>query len=386
MRSLLILSLLMSAPVLAETADAPIVLAKRSKTKKQKAEEEAAAKAAEEAARVAAEEEAKRIEAEKAEAAEAAAKAEAERIEKERAEAAARAKAASEKAAAEAEEARGLDARMRRLSDKLARAIKGLPGDHRDQTYAVSAFDEAGEEVTQRRLGVVVGDMLLTNLARDHRFSLTERSQLKAVLDEQALAGLGAVDPEKAAEIGKLVGARALVVGDVSDSGESFIVNARVVDAETAKVLAGETAELPKEELIAFSADAVVLRSKAGALFRSAVAPGWGQVYNREPIKAAVFGGSVAVLALTTIGVTTSAVITHGAYTDFTPSDLPAGTAATPQNIESHVSGLRESAGLQYTTAATLGGITAAAWALTALEAYLSGTDVESLDAALARY
>src|SRR5690606_27037514 len=86
-------------------------------------------------------------------------------------EAAARAAAVSQNAV----EATGLDARARRLSDEIARAIKRLPGDHRDQHFAVVPFTENDEESKSRRLGLVVSDMVLTNLARDHRINLIER-------------------------------------------------------------------------------------------------------------------------------------------------------------------------------------------------------------------
>ncbi len=365
------------------TSDGAVQLARKSKQKARK-EKEAAEAAAAEAARVAAEEEARL-------AAEAAAKqAEEEQKAKLAAEETARQAAAADaqKRAALAQqnavEARGLDARARRLSDEIARAIKRLPGDHRDHSFAVVPFAENDEESKSRRLGLVVSDMILTNLARDHRINLIERGRLSVVLEEQAFEATGAVDPAKAAEVGKLLGARGLVVGEVTDTGEAFRIGARVLDMETGGILAASEATLPKEELIAFSADAVVLRSKAGGFFRSLVAPGWGQIYNREPVKAGIVAGGVGALALTTAVVTTTALLTHNAYTTFTPDSLPEGVSATHDNVSKTVVGLRDSANLQYTAAGVLLGLTASAWIVGALDAYLSGTDVDTLDDALA--
>lgn len=395
-QSLLLLSLTLAlaspAPATTTTTtagDTPAVSSERPalarKTRKQR---EAERKAAEEAAAAqkAAEEEAARKAAED----QARKKAEEEMKAKLAAEEAARQKAAEEaqKRAAEAEqnavEARGLDARARRLSDELARAIKRLPGDHRDHTFAVVPFAENDEESRSRRLGLVVSDMVLTNLARDHRINLIERGRLSVVLEEQAFQMTGAVDPAKAAEVGKLLGARGLVVGEVTDTGDAFRIGARVLDMETAAVLAASEATLPKEELIAFSADAVVLRSKTGAFFRSVVAPGWGQLYNKEPVKAGIVAGGVGALALSTAVLTTTALLTHNAYTTFTPQSLPEGVSATHENVSKTVVGLRESANLQYTAAGVLLGLTATAWAVGALDAYLSGVDVDTLDDALA--
>lgn len=384
------------SPVVEASAEAPL-LARRARgkgaaTKKKKraskAEQEAEKKAAEEAAQKAAEEERVRLEEEARKQAEAALQqklaAEEQKRKEEAERAAEEARKRAEQAASEAAEARGLDARVRRLTDALARTLKRLPGDVRDQSFAVMPFAENGEESKSRQLGLVVSDLVVTNLARDHRVSLTERGQLRLIFEEQALGAMGAVDDKQAAQVGKLAGARALVVGEVDDLGDAFRVGARVVDAESGEVLGADEVKLPKEELIAFSADAVVLRSRSGAAFRSLVAPGWGQLYNREPIKAGIVGGAVGVLALATGVTLTTAAITHANYSGFRPDQLK-GVAATQENISATVTGLRQAANAQYTAAAILGGVTAAAWLGGALEAYLSGTDVESLDDALAK-
>lgn len=357
--------------------DDDVRLARKKTRKELKAEAQAAQAAAEEEARVQAEEQAKK-DAEEAE------KARLAKEEEQRQAAANEAARQAASAKSSVVEAQGLDARVRRLSDELARVIKRLPGDHRDSSFAVVPFGENDEESKSRRLGLVVSDVVLTNLARDHRINLVERGRVGVILQEQSFQATGAVDPAKAAEVGKLLGARGLVVGEVTDTGDAFRISARVLDMETAAVLGAAESTLPKEELIAFSADAVVLRSKSAAFFRSAVAPGWGQLYNREPVKAGIVGGAVGVLALSTGVLATTALLTHNAYTTFTPEKLPPGTSATRDNVSSTVVGLRESANVQYTVAGVLLGLTATAWLVGALDAYISGVDVDTLDEALA--
>lgn len=291
-------------------------------------------------------------------------------------------------------EATGLDARVRRLSDQLALAIKRLPGDHRFEPSSVMPFAEVGEETRARQLGAVVSDLVLVNLSRDHRMALTERSQLDQVLQEQALAELGVTDPQKAAEVGGIAGARAVVVGEIADVGGSFKVTARVVDTTTAQVVGAVEADLPKEELIALSADAVVLKSKAGAFFRSLVAPGWGQVYNQEPVKAGFVGGGVAALAGTTLvagalGLSSFLLYSggHPDTNDFYPwlfLDF-SGQKSTREVREQRLNALYLTANAGLWTAIGLGGVTAVAWGLGAVEAYASGIDVDSIDDALLR-
>lgn len=298
--------------------------------------------------------------------------------------------------AVDAAPAQGLDARARKLSDDLAVAIKRIPGDHRDQRFAVMPFAEIGEEAKQRQLGLVVADLVVTNLARDHRVPLVERAALQRIVEEQALGQTGAVDEAQAAQVGKLAGARGMVLGQVADAGDTFLVTARVVDAETAAVLATAEMAVPKAELVAFSAKSLVLRSKSGAMFRSLVLPGWGQAYNDEPVKAVVVGGTTGTLVVATI-----ATLGLASFTGFLvypriglKRDAPAGDffdatfvprGDTPAETQRLAVQARDLGNLEFALGAGFAGLAVAAWALGAIDAYASGVDVESLDAALAR-
>ncbi len=388
---------LLSAPGLAHQApaaglDAPEGRLAKRKPRKSKAEIEAEKKAAEEAAEKAAAAQ----EQQKAEA-EAAARAEAERAAAEQAAAAAAAEQKAAQAAADAarekqlaaanaaQEARGLDARTRRLSDALALSLKRLPGDHRDQRFAVLPFDDVSDEAKQRQLGLVVSDLVVTNLVRDHNLPLVERARLSAVIGEIALGQTGAIEAGQAVEYGGVLGVRALVTGQIADAGNNFKVTTRVLDVESGAVLLAEETDLPKEELIAVSTEAVVLKSKAGAFFRSAVAPGWGQVYNAEPVKAGLVIGAVGALAAVTLVSAGVATYFTGAYLFWDRESQPDKDTLTFAQQKQRLDGLRTTANAAWGVGAVFAGLTGIAWGSGALEAYLSGTDVESLDAALIR-
>ena len=281
--------------------------------------------------------------------------------------------------------ARGLDARLRALADQLALPLKRLPGDHRDQRFAVLPFASVGAEAEQRSLGLVVSDALVTNLARDHRLPIVERAALARILDEQALGQSGALDDGQAAAVGKLAGARALIIGSVADAGDVFTVTLRAVDIDSAVIIEGTAHEmqLPKAELVALSADAVVLRSKSGAMFRSIVLPGWGQAYNDDLLKAGVVGGGVGTLVAASLG---AAAI--GGWLRFSLYPTLGSRAEDKQlssaELAQRIVDTRTLGEGSLIAAGVLAGLTAAAWGAGALDAYLSGTDVESLDAALA--
>jgi TolB-like protein len=218
-------------------------------------------------------------------------------------------------------EARSLDVQLRKLADVLAKRLDELPGELRYQHVAVLPFEEIGSTTKDKKLGLLVASELTTLLARDHGLLLVERSQLTKVVDELALGQTGLTDPSKSAEVGKLAGAQDLVVGTVGEAGDRYVVDARVVEAETGKVTAAEQTSLPAADLVALSAEAVVLRSRTDAVYRSLILPGWGQFYNREPIKGAVVLGA-EVVALALAGV--FQLQASKAQTDY--NNLPAGS------------------------------------------------------------
>lgn len=108
------------------------------------------------------------------------------------------------------------------------------------------------------RLGTAASDILVTELARTERFVLIERAELDRLLSEQKLGLTGAVDPATAAQMGKILGAAAIIVGSVSQFGvktegsdllitaskrqiAEATVDARIIDVETARILHAET-------------------------------------------------------------------------------------------------------------------------------------------------
>lgn len=277
----------------------------------------------------------------------------------------------------------GMDARMRALADSLALQLKRLPGDHRDQRFAVVPFENVGDETVERSLGLVVSDMVTTDLARDHRVPLVERSLLGKVMEELALQQSGAIADQQVLELGKMTGARALVVGRVADAGNEFVVAARAVDAESGAVLVAEEARVPKAELVAFSAKAVVLRSRSGAAFRSAVLPGWGQSYNDQPVKGVLLGVTTGGLALATVVLGSHAL--YGSLVEY-PAAGRVGDSAklSAEEKAAYVESIRVRANAEGVAAQVLAVVTAGVWMLNIADAYLSGTDVENLDAALA--
>jgi TolB-like protein len=188
----------------------------------------------------------------------------------------------------------GVDVAMRRLADQLAVGFAKMPGSARYRRLAVLPFAEVGPEARKRELGALVSAELSTDLRQNQGLLLVERARVGALMAEMKLGEMGVVDPATAPRLGKLADAQALVLGTVADAGDRFLVNARVVATETAETLSSASESVSAGTLIALSSEAVVLRSKKDAVFRSLLVPGWGQAYNRQPVKSAVFGALAA--------------------------------------------------------------------------------------------
>jgi len=90
------------------------------------------------------------------------------------------------------------------------------------------AGNEAAKEVV-----TTVQEMFCTGFVESKRFIVVERAQIEKILKEKQFVGTGEVDSETAKYLGKILGVRFLLIGSASKLGQSFEIDARLVDAET---------------------------------------------------------------------------------------------------------------------------------------------------------
>ena len=76
-----------------------------------------------------------------------------------------------------------------------------------------------------------VQDILYTNLIQ-RGMTVIEREKMEQVMEELAKSFSGMIDSATAAEIGKMLGVEAVIVGTVADMGDSVDLRARLVDVE----------------------------------------------------------------------------------------------------------------------------------------------------------
>ncbi|MBI2571660.1 MAG: hypothetical protein HYV63_32015 [Candidatus Schekmanbacteria bacterium] len=171
------------------------------------------------------------------------------------------------------------------LSPQLARAA----GKFR---IAVVEFENrAGNQ--WGRLGSGASDMLATELVKTGQFSVIEREKLQAVLNEQALGMSGAITPQSAAQVGRLLGVQAIVTGAVTEFGESqsgvsgggyfgvskreyrAAVDVRIVDTGSGEIVfadnAASTDSIANVSVMGFGGGGEWDEQKAGQVMRGAI-------------------------------------------------------------------------------------------------------------------
>ncbi|RKX83721.1 MAG: hypothetical protein DRP58_08265, partial [Spirochaetes bacterium] len=92
----------------------------------------------------------------------------------------------------------------------------------------------------------VIYEYIVDVVNRANRFTLVERSALQAALKEMEISSSGMVDDSTAAAIGKLAGAKYILIANlIIDDGITYL-SARIVAVETGQV--SDTAMLQKED------------------------------------------------------------------------------------------------------------------------------------------
>ncbi len=252
------------------------------------------------------------------------------------------------------------------LADDVQAAMQAIPGEPRYQRVAVLAFDGASPEVQASGIDRALQGALIDAL-QARGFLVVERQQVNAVLDQVA-AGLG---DESAPQYGSLLDAQAVVMGSIAAAGEVFVVSARVVGTDDGKVVGTASTQLQREGAISLASNAIETKSALDAMFRSAVAPGWGQFYNQEPIKGGVVGVLAYGGAATTVALAVASGVAAYVYLTYVPDKSLTAEQQAAQVVGRRVLG----SALMWTTLGAAA-FTAVAWGAGAADAFIVGLDL----------
>jgi TolB-like protein len=106
-------------------------------------------------------------------------------------------------------------------------------------SIAVLPFE--GNSETAKYQDAVTNEMI-NELVNLRRFRVIERSAIDKIVSEQKIQASGFVDDKTAVKLGKIAGADALVIGNISLTGSAVKISARLVDVETGETLIAQDA------------------------------------------------------------------------------------------------------------------------------------------------
>ena len=128
----------------------------------------------------------------------------------------------------------------------LAKAVASAASAHKIKRVAVVPF--TGPRGNATFSGSIVSERLVIQILARGELDVVERRFLEKVLEEQRLGVFGIMDPGTVKTLGKVLGVDAILTGTVVElKGERVEVNARLINTETAQVLAASSARMEKD-------------------------------------------------------------------------------------------------------------------------------------------
>jgi TolB-like protein len=118
-------------------------------------------------------------------------------------------------------------------------------------SVGVPPFDVGAADTSIAPLAYGLADLLTTDLARSGKIQVVDRLRLDAVLREIRLVKSGRVDTTTAPRVGRMVQARRLVLGSLSEQGDGELaIDARIADIGSGAVRTAVSAHAPLEQIL----------------------------------------------------------------------------------------------------------------------------------------
>ena len=265
--------------------------------------------------------------------------------------------------AAQASSARTLDVRTAAayLADVIAEGVEDRGINIKSHRIAVPPAQATGAAKEARLDRFVQSEM--TSALRARGFLVVERARLGAAMDQMALQELSGT--ERVAELGQLLGAQSLLLAQVAEAGTTFIISVRAVAVATGDVWGAGSATVVRDDVVAISA--LETRTPVESAVRSAIAPGWGQAFNGEGVKAVFLGVATYSAFATTLALGVGAGVSWASYNGVTTKNGLSAEAASALTVT-----LRNQTNGLLTASAVAGAVTASVWSLNVIDALLS--------------
>ena len=134
--------------------------------------------------------------------------------------------------------------KIEELSLNIQKDFKPRLKEKQKLRVAVVELENVGNIAKSQDMGNIISEMLTAKLSQNENIELVERDQLDKVIKELELSQSDMTDPKSANKVGKILAANAILCGSVSEMGQFFIINIRLVDVEEARIIAASSTEI----------------------------------------------------------------------------------------------------------------------------------------------
>ncbi len=118
-------------------------------------------------------------------------------------------------------------------------------------SVGVVPMDVGAGDTLLAPLSYGLADLLITDLARSGQLRVVDRMRMAAILRELDLAASGRVDTTQAPRVGRLMGARQLVIGSLLQAPENQLsIDTRIADVATTEVTQAVSARAPLVDIL----------------------------------------------------------------------------------------------------------------------------------------
>jgi len=194
---------------------------------------------------------------------------------------------------------------------KVKEKDKEIKKEIKIEELRVAIMDLAAKDIDESTAHAV-SSLIRSDMIDSKLFVMIEREQMNGILQEQGFQQVGAIDPKKAVQMGKLLAANKLMIGEITRMGKSLVITVRIVDIEngvaeySAKGTAAdeeklqETARKVSKDLIlkisGLSESEYIAKRHSVSLMRyymrEIFVPSMGQFYTDHDAKGLVFMGA----------------------------------------------------------------------------------------------
>ena len=116
-----------------------------------------------------------------------------------------------------------------------------------DERLRVVVVDLKAQGVPNTK-AMIISNMLRNDLVNDGRFIVIERNQMESILKEQGFQQTGCTDQACVVEMGRLLSANKMIVGEVLGADNTLYITVRVVDVEKGVIDFAEKEIAPFDE------------------------------------------------------------------------------------------------------------------------------------------